>query len=188
MAPRLLQKYKEEVVPELSKKFGYKNSLEAPRLQKIVLNMGVGIGGQDIKILENATKDLSLIAGQRSVMTRAKKSIANFKIRKGLPIGCKVTLRGARMYEFLDRLINVALPRIRDFRGINPNSFDQKGNYSLGIKEQSIFPEIDVDKMPRIQGMDVIININSKSREDSYELLRLFGMPFTGELDKKGGL
>jgi len=182
MIPRLLQKYKEDIIPELTKKFNYKNSLEAPRLKKIVLNMGVGIGSQDIKILEQAAKDMTLIAGQKAVTTRARKSIANFKIRKGVPVGCKVTLRGLRMYEFLDRLINVALPRIRDFRGINPNSFDQKGSYSLGLKEQNIFPEIDVDKMPRVQGMDVIMNIQSSSREESFNLLKLFGMPFAGEM------
>lgn len=182
MTPRLLQKYKEEIIPELSKQFNHKNSLEASRIQKIVLNMGVGAASQDIKILESAMKDMTLIAGQKCVMTRSKKSIANFKIRKDLPIGCKVTLRGAKMYEFLDRLINVALPRIRDFRGVNPNSFDQGGSYSLGLKEQTMFPEIDVDKMPRIQGMDIIINIKSGSREESFSLLKLFGMPFAGEI------
>lgn len=179
MAPRLLKRYKDQIIPELSKKFGYKNSLEAPCIQKIVLNMGVGAGTQDIKILEQAMADLSIITGQRPVMTRAKKSIANFKIRKGIPVGCKVTLRSVRMYEFLDRLVNVALPRIRDFRGVRPDSFDQKGNYSLGLSEQAIFPEIDIDKMGRVQGMDVVINIRSKSKEESYELLKLFGMPFT---------
>lgn len=180
MEPRLFKKYKEEIIPELSKKFGYKNALQAPRIEKIVLNMGVGAGSQDIKIIEQAMADLALIAGQKPVITRAKKSIANFKIRKGLPIGCKVTLRALRMYEFLDRLVNVALPRIRDFRGVPSKSFDHAGNYSLGIKEQAIFPEIDIDKLARIQGMDVIINIRSKSREESYELLKLFGMPFAG--------
>jgi len=178
MTPNLLKKYKEEMIPELSRKFSYKNSLQAPCLQKIVLNMGVGVASQDIKILEQAMQELSIVAGQKAVITRARKSIANFKIRKGLPIGCKVTLRGARMYEFLDRLINVALPRIRDFRGVSPKSFDQKGNYSLGLKEQAIFPEINIDKVNRIQGMDVIINIRSHSKEESYDLLRLFGMPF----------
>lgn len=178
MVPRLLQRYKDEIIPELSKKFGYKNPLEAPRIQKIVLNMGVGAGIQDIKILEQAMADLSIITGQKPVMTRAKKSIANFKIRKGIPVGCKVTLRSARMYEFLDRLVNVALPRIRDFRGVSPNSFDKKGNYSLGLSEQTIFPEIDIDKVSRVQGMDVVINIRSRSKEESHELLRLFGMPF----------
>ncbi|MFC1624559.1 50S ribosomal protein L5 [Candidatus Omnitrophota bacterium] len=184
MTPRLLQRYKEEIIPKLNEKFSYKNTLQAPRLQKIVLNMGVGAGSEDIKILERAMSDLSLITGQKACMTRAKKSIANFKIRKGVPVGCKVTLRGQRMYEFLDRLINVALPRIRDFRGVSANSFDQKANYSLGLKEQSIFPEIDIDKVSNLQGMDVIINIRSNSKEESYEFLRLLGMPFAGELKK----
>ena len=179
MTPRLLERYRKNIVPELAKKFGYKNAMQAPMLQKIVINMGVGAGAQDIKFVEQAMADMANIAGQKPVITRAKKSIANFKIRKGLPIGCKVTLRGNRMYEFLDRFLNVALPRIRDFRGVSPDSFDQAGNYSIGIKEQSIFPEIDVDKVQRIQGMDVIMNIKAKSREESYELLKLFGMPFT---------
>ncbi|MDP6685885.1 MAG: 50S ribosomal protein L5, partial [Candidatus Omnitrophota bacterium] len=173
MAPRLLQKYKEEIIPELSKSFGYKNSLQAPRLKKIVINMGIGAAAEDIKILENAMSDLGIITGQKPVMTRAKKSIATFKIRKGIPVGCKVTLRSAGMYEFLDRLINVALPRIRDFRGIPITSFDHMGNYSLGIKDLTIFPEINVDKLLKLQGMDVIININSRSKEESRELLRL---------------
>jgi len=178
MTPRLLEQYQKEIVPELSKKFGYKNSLQAPMLKKIVVNMGVGAASQDIKILEQAQKDLAMITGQKPAVTRAKKAIANFKIRKGIPIGCKVTLRGNRMYEFLDRLINVALPRIRDFRGIKPDSFDERGSYSLGLKEQSIFPEIDVDKIGKIQGMDVIMNIKSGSKEESFEFLRLLGMPF----------
>lgn len=179
VTPRLLDRYKKEILPELSKKFGYKNILEAPRIKKIVLNMGVGIGSQDIKVLEQAMSELASITGQKPAVTRAKKSIANFKIRKGVPVGCKVTLRGARMYEFLDRLINVALPRIRDFRGVPSTSFDQKGNYSLGLKEQSIFPEINIDKVTRAQGMDVIMTIKSNSREESYALLKSFGMPFT---------
>ncbi|MBU4312893.1 MAG: 50S ribosomal protein L5 [Candidatus Omnitrophica bacterium] len=182
MVPRLLQKYKEEIVPELSKKFSYKNVLQAPRIVKVVVNMGVGAASQDIKILEQAMQDLTVITGQKPAMTRSRKAIANFKIRKGLPIGCKVTLRGARMYEFLDRLVNVALPRIRDFRGISDRAFDEKGSYSLGLKEQAIFPEINIDKMTRTQGMDVIINIRSNSKEESFELLKLLGMPFT----KKG--
>ncbi len=188
MIPRFLEKYKKEIIPELSKKFAYKNPLQAPCLQKIVINMGVGAANQDIKILEQAMSDLSLIAGQKPVMTRSKKDISNFKIRKGLPVGCKVTLRGMRMYEFLDRLINVALPRIRDFRGVNPGSFDQKGNYSLGIKEQAIFPEIEIDKVSRTQGMDVTMTIRSGGAEESRELLRLFGMPFTKEkVESKNG-
>lgn len=178
MTPRLFEKYKKEIIPEMTKQFGYKNSFEAPQVKKIILNMGVGSASQDIKILEQAMADLSVITGQKPAMTRAKKAIANFKIRKGVPVGCKVTLHGARMYEFLDRLINVALPRIRDFRGIPASSFDQKGNYSLGIKEQSIFPEVDIDKMNRVQGMDIVMVIKSKSKEESYALLKLFGMPF----------
>ena len=178
MTPRLLDLYRKTVIPELSKKFGYKNAMQAPRFKKIVINMGIGSGAQDIKFVEQAMADMGAIAGQKPVITRAKKAIANFKIRQGLPIGCKVTLRGNRMYEFLDRLLNIALPRIRDFRGMSPNSFDEGGNYSIGIKEQSIFPEIDVDKVQKIQGMDIIMNIRSKSKEESYELLKLFGMPF----------
>ena len=178
MTPRLLDLYRKTVIPELSKKFGYKNAMQAPRFKKIVINMGIGSGAQDIKFVEQAMADMGAIAGQKPVITRAKKAIANFKIRQGLPIGCKVTLRGNRMYEFLDRLLNIALPRIRDFRGMSPNSFDEGGNYSIGIKEQSIFPEIDVDKVQKIQCMDIIMNIKSKSKEESYELLKLFGMPF----------
>lgn len=181
MTPRLLEKYKTSVISGLSKKFGYKNSLQAPAIEKIVINMGIGLANQDIKILEQAMAELGLIVGQKSVITRAKKSIANFKIRKGIPIGCKVTLRGPRMYEFLDRLLNIALPRIRDFRGTSPDSFDANGNYSLGIKEHTIFPEIDVDKVTRIQGMDIIINIRSSSRDESFELLKLLGMPFAAK-------
>jgi large subunit ribosomal protein L5 len=179
MTPRLLDHYRKVIIPELSKKFGYKNAMQAPRFKKIVINMGVGAGAQDIKFVEQAMADMGAIAGQKPVITRAKKAIANFKIRQGLPIGCKVTLRGNRMYEFLDRLLNVALPRIRDFRGMSPNSFDDGGSYSIGIKEQSIFPEIDVDKVQKIQGMDIIMNIKSKSKEESRELLKLFGMPFS---------
>jgi len=181
MTPRLLEQYRKTVIPELSKKFGYKNAMQAPRIIKIVINMGIGLGTQDIKFVEQGMLDMGNIAGQKPVMTRSKKSIANFKIRQGQPIGCKVTLRGNRMYEFLDRLLNIALPRIRDFRGVSPDSFDEKGNYSLGVKEQSIFPEIDVDKVQKIQGMDIIMNIKSNSREESRELLKLFGMPFTNK-------
>ncbi|MBU1888204.1 MAG: 50S ribosomal protein L5 [Candidatus Omnitrophica bacterium] len=184
MTPRLLQRYKEEIVLELGKKFGYRNSLQAPSLEKVVLNMGVGAASQDVKILEQASNDLALISGQKPAITRSRKSIANFKIRKGVPVGCKVTLRGYRMYEFLDRLINVVLPRIRDFRGVSPDSFDQKGSYALGLKEQAIFPEIDIDKVSKVQGMDVIINIRSGSREESYELLKMFGMPFASKTKK----
>lgn len=162
-------------------RFRYKNKLQVPRVTKIVINMGVGIGGHDIKILEAAANDLALITGQKPLITRAKKAIANFKIRKDLPIGCKVTLRGAMMYEFLDKLINVALPRIRDFRGISTDSFDQQGNFALGVSEQLIFPEIEYDKVQKVQGMDIIINIRTDSKDPktaSYELLKAFGMPF----------
>ncbi|MCM8783030.1 MAG: 50S ribosomal protein L5 [Candidatus Omnitrophica bacterium] len=179
MKARLWERYKKEIVPELMKKFGFKNVMEVPRLEKIVLNMGVGEAITDIKILEKAMEELALITGQRPVICRAKKAIANFKIKKGNPIGCKVTLRRERMYEFLDRLINVALPRIRDFRGVSPNAFDERYNFSLGLNEQTIFPEIDYDKVTRIQGMNINIVIkNSKSKQHSQELLSLFGIPF----------
>lgn len=179
MVPRLLEKYRKEIVPQMQEKFDLKNKLEVPHLEKIVINMGVGEAQPDIKILEKAMEELALITGQKPIIRRAKKAIANFKIRKGNPIGCKVTLRRTIMYEFLDRLINVALPRIRDFRGIFPDSFDEKGNFSLGFTEQTIFPEIDYDKVTRTQGMDITFVIkNAKSKEQSQELLRLFGMPF----------
>lgn len=179
MVPRLLEKYRKEIVPHLLEKFSLKNKLEAPRLEKIVINMGVGEAQPDIKILEKAMEELALIAGQRPIIRRAKKAIANFKIKKGNPIGCTVTLRRTIMYEFLDRFISVALPRIRDFRGVSPESFDEKGNFSLGLTEQTIFPEIDYDKISRVQGMDINLVIkNSKSKEQSRELLALFGMPF----------
>ncbi|MFH0877846.1 MAG: 50S ribosomal protein L5 [Candidatus Omnitrophota bacterium] len=178
MTPRLLEKYRKEVVPELLKLLGYKNALQAPRLKKVVVNMGVGEAIQDIKMLEKSMDDLALITGQKPVVTRSKKAIANFKIKEGQPIGCRVTLRRQRMYEFLDRLLSVALPRIRDFRGLNPDSFDPGGNYSLGITEQAIFPEIDADKISRVQGMDITLVINSSSKKDSMELLKLLGFPF----------
>lgn len=181
MIPRLLEKYKKEIVPELTRIFKYKNSLQAPRIKKMVVNMGVGQGSQDIKILEQAMQELALITGQKPIITRAKKSIANFKIKKGAPIGCKVTLRGYRCYEFLDRLVNVALPRIKDFRGVSADSFDKNGIYSLGINEQIIFPEIEYDKVQRIQGMDISFVTSSRSNKEVYELLRLFGMPFQSE-------
>jgi large subunit ribosomal protein L5 len=180
MVPRLLEKYRKEIVPELMRKFQVKNKLALPVLQKIVINMGVGEGIQDIKILEKSAEELGLICGQKPLLRRAKKAIANFKIRKGLPIGCKVTLRRAMMYEFMDRLLNVALPRIRDFRGVSKDSFDRAGNYTLGLSEQGIFPEIDYDKITRPQGMDITFVIkNARSIERSRELLRLFGMPFS---------
>ncbi|MGE5280346.1 MAG: 50S ribosomal protein L5 [Deltaproteobacteria bacterium] len=178
MATRLQEKYKNEVVPELMKIFSYKNPLEAPRLKKIVLNMGVGEAITDPKLLDKAMEELGLIAGQKPVVTRSKKAIANFKIRKGLAIGCFVTLRRRHMYEFMDRLVSVALPRIRDFRGLNPEAFDKNGNYTMGVTEQAVFPEIDVDKVSRVQGMDITFVIASGSPKESYEFLRLMGMPF----------
>lgn len=176
--PRLLEKYRKEVVPEMAKRFNYKNQMQVPRLEKIVVNMGVGQGAQDIKVLETAINDLAMITGQKPIMTRAKKAIANFKIREGSPIGCKVTLRGVMMYEFFDRLVNVALPRIRDFRGVSSDAFDGNGNYALGMREQTIFPEIDYDKVQKIQGMDIIIVTTAKNADEARELLRYMGMPF----------
>ena len=175
---RLKTVYNDEIVDAMIKKFGYKNIIEVPKLDKIVVNMGVGEAKDNAKLLESAVKDLETITGQKAVTTKAKKSIANFKIREGLPIGCKVTLRGERMYEFLDRLVNLALPRVRDFRGVNPNAFDGRGNYSLGIKEQLIFPEIEYDKIDKVRGMDIIFVTTAKTDEEGRELLRLFNMPF----------
>ena len=175
---RLKDLYNDEIVDALTKKFGYKNVMEVPKLDKIVINMGVGEAKDNAKLLESSVKDLETITGQKAVLTRAKKSVANFKIREGLAIGCKVTLRGERMYEFLDRLVNLALPRVRDFRGVNPNSFDGRGNYSLGIKEQLIFPEIEYDKVDKVRGMDIIFVTTAKTDEEGRELLRLFNMPF----------
>ena len=160
-------------------KFGYKNVMEIPKLDKIVLNMGVGEARDNAKALENAVHDMEIIAGQKAVITKAKKSIANFKLREGMSIGCKVTLRGEKMYEFADRLINLALPRVRDFRGVNPNAFDGRGNYALGIKEQLIFPEIEYDKVDKVRGMDVVFCTTAKTDEEARELLRLFNMPFS---------
>ncbi|MCR5675497.1 MAG: 50S ribosomal protein L5 [Lachnospiraceae bacterium] len=170
--------YLKEIVPAMTAKFGYKNIMEVPKLNKIVVNMAVGEAKENVKILENAANDLMIITGQKAVMTKAKKSIANFKIREGMPIGCKVTLRGERMYDFLDRLVNLALPRVRDFRGVNPNAFDGRGNYALGIKEQLIFPEIEYDKIDKTRGMDVIVTTTAKTDEEARELLKLFNMPF----------
>lgn len=175
---RLKTLYNDEIVDAMIKKFGYKNIMEVPKLDKIVVNMGVGEAKDNAKLLESAAKDLEIITGQKPVLTKAKKSIANFKIREGLAIGCKVTLRGERMYEFLDRLVNLALPRVRDFRGVNPNAFDGRGNYALGIKEQLIFPEIEYDKVDKVRGMDVIVVTTAKTDEEARELLRLFNMPF----------
>ena len=178
MSSRLKEQYQNEIVDALVKKFGYNNIMEVPKMDKIVINMGVGEAKENAKSLESAVKDLEKIAGQKVVVTRAKKSVANFKIREGMPIGCKVTLRGDRMYEFMDRLINLALPRVRDFRGVNPNAFDGRGNYALGIKEQIIFPEIEYDKVDKVRGMDVIFVTTAKTDEEARELLRLFNMPF----------
>ena len=175
---RLKEMYKNEIVDAMIKKFGYKNVMEVPKLDKIVLNMGVGEAKDNAKVLEAAVKDMEAITGQKVVTTKAKNSIANFKIREGLPIGCKVTLRGEKMYEFLDRLVNLALPRVRDFRGVNPNAFDGRGNYALGIKEQIIFPEIEYDKVDKVRGMDVIIVTTAKTDEEARELLTQFNMPF----------
>ncbi len=176
--PRLRNRYRDEVVPALMKKFSYKNAMQVPQLEKVVINMGVGQGAQDVKVVEQAAMELGLITGQKPVITRAKKAISNFKIREGQPVGAKVTLRRAKMYEFLDRLFNVAMPRIRDFRGVPPGGFDGSGNYAFGLNEQLIFPEIDYDKVTRVQGMDVIICTSARSREQAYELLKLLGMPF----------
>ncbi len=175
---RLRDIYNDQIVEAMTKKFGYKNIMEVPKLDKIVINMGVGEAKDNAKALESAVKDLETISGQHAVLTRAKKSIANFKIREGMPIGCKTTLRGEKMYDFLDRLVNLALPRVRDFRGVNPDAFDGRGNYSLGIKEQLIFPEIEYDKVDKVRGMDVIIVTTAKTDEEARELLRLFNMPF----------
>ncbi len=175
---RLKDLYKNEIVDAMIKKFGYKNIMEVPKLEKIVVNMGVGEAKENAKILESAIKDMEIITGQKAVITKAKKSIANFKIREGMAIGCKTTLRSEKMYEFADRLINLALPRVRDFRGVNPNAFDGRGNYALGIKEQIIFPEIEYDKIDKVRGMDVIFVTTAKTDEEARELLRLFNMPF----------
>jgi large subunit ribosomal protein L5 len=160
------------------KKFGYKNELQIPKLEKVIINMGVGEAKENAKILDSAVKDMETIAGQKAIITKAKKSIANFKLREGMAIGCKVTLRGEKMYEFVDRLVNLALPRVRDFRGVNPNAFDGRGNYALGIKEQLIFPEIEYDKIDKVRGMDVVFVTTAKTDEEARELLRLFNMPF----------
>lgn len=170
--------YNEQIIDAMVEKFGYKNKLQAPKIEKIVINMGVGEAKDNAKVLENAIGDMEKISGQKAVTTRAKKSVAAFKLREGMPIGCKVTLRGEKMYEFLDRLVNLALPRVRDFRGVSATAFDGRGNYSLGIKEQIIFPEIEYDKIDKVRGMDVIIVTTAETDEESRELLRQFGMPF----------
>ena len=175
---RLKEQYQNEIVDAMIKKFGYKNIMEVPKLDKVVINMGVGEAKDNAKLLESAIADMEKIAGQKAVVTRAKNSVANFKIREGMPIGCKVTLRGEKMYEFVDRLINLSLPRVRDFRGVNPNAFDGRGNYALGIKEQLIFPEIEYDKIDKVRGMDAIFVTTAKTDEEARELLTQFNMPF----------
>ena len=175
---RLHEQYSNQIKDAMMKKFEYSNIMQVPKLEKIVINMGVGEAIENKKVLESAVADLEKIAGQKAVVTRAKKSVANFKLREGMPIGCKVTLRGERMYEFADRLINLALPRVRDFRGVNQNSFDGRGNYALGIKEQLIFPEIEYDKVDKVRGMDIIFVTTANTDEEARELLTLFGMPF----------
>ena len=175
---RLKDLYKDEIVDAMIKKFGYKNIMEVPKLDKIVINMGVGEAKENAKVLDSAVKDLETITGQKVVLTRAKNSVANFKIREGMPIGCKTTLRGEKMYDFMDRLVNLALPRVRDFRGVSADSFDGRGNYALGVKEQLIFPEIEYDKVEKVRGMDFIVVTTAKTDEETRELLRLFGMPF----------
>ena len=175
---RLKEQYITEIAPAMQKKFGYENVMQIPKLDKIVVNMGVGEAKENAKLLESAVADMQLITGQKPVLTKAKKSIANFKIREGMNMGCKVTLRGEKMYEFADRLINLALPRVRDFRGVNPNAFDGRGNYALGIKEQLIFPEIEYDKVDKVRGMDIIFVTTANTDEEARELLTMFNMPF----------
>ncbi len=176
---RLEEKYTKEIKDAMMKKYNYKSVMQIPKLEKVVINMGVGDARENSKAVESAAADLGLITGQKAVITKAKKSVATFKVREGMNIGCKVTLRGAKMYEFVDRLFNAALPRVRDFRGINPNSFDGRGNYALGIKEQLIFPEIDYDKIDKIRGMDIIFVTTAQTDEEARELLTLMGAPFT---------
>ena len=176
--PALLKKYNDEIAPAMQAKFNYKSTMEIPRLVKIVINMGVGDATQNAKLIDAAVEDLTAISGQKPVVTKAKKSIAVFKVREGQEIGCKVTLRGARMYEFLNKLVNISLPRVRDFRGVSAKAFDGRGNYTLGVKEQLIFPEINYDKVVKVRGMDIVIVTTAKSDEEGRELLRLFGMPF----------
>jgi large subunit ribosomal protein L5 len=179
--PRLRTKYEAEIAKAMTEKFGYKNVMEIPKIEKITLNMGVGEASQDKKKVQTAATEMEAIAGQKPVITKARKSIAQFKLREGMPIGCKVTLRRERMYEFLDRLITIAMPRIRDFRGLNPKSFDGRGNYAMGLKEQIIFPEISYDKIDKVRGMDIIVTTTAKTDDEARELLRLFGFPFPAE-------
>ena len=183
--PRMRQVYDDRIAKAMTEKFGYKNSMEVPRIEKIVLNMGVGEATQDKKRVETAASEMELIAGQKPVITKAKKSIAQFKLREGMPIGVKVTLRRERMYEFLDRLITIALPRVRDFRGLNPKSFDGRGNYAMGLKEQLVFPEINYDRIEKVRGMDVIVTTTAKTDDEARELLRLFGFPFPQAEEQK---
>jgi large subunit ribosomal protein L5 len=175
---RLQEKYQKEIIPAMIEKFGYKNIMEVPKLEKIVINMGVGEAKENQKVLESAISDLTLIAGQKPILTRAKKSVANFKIRENMPLGCKVTLRKSQMFEFADKLMSIALPRVRDFRGVSSKAFDGRGNYSLGIKEQLIFPEIEYDKIDKVRGMDIIFVTTANTDEEARELLRFLGMPF----------
>ena len=181
--PRMKSRYDDVIVKAMTEKFGYKNALEVPKIEKITLNMGVGEGSQDKKKVTTAAEEMALISGQKPVITKAKKSIAQFKLREGMPIGCKVTLRRERMYEFLDRLITVAMPRIRDFRGVNDKSFDGRGNYAMGLKEQIIFPEISYDQIEKVRGMDIIVTTTAKTDDEARELLRLFGFPFPAEAE-----
>jgi len=183
--PRSKALYDEKIVKAMTEKFGYKNVMEVPRIEKITLNMGVGEATQDKKKVTSAAEEMELIAGQKPVITKAKKSIAQFKLREGMPIGCKVTLRRERMYEFLDRLVTIAMPRIRDFRGLNPKSFDGRGNYAFGIKEQLIFPEISYDKIEKMRGMDIIVTTTARTDDEARELLRLFGFPFPVEAEQQ---
>jgi len=176
---RLKDLYTQEIVNKMIEKFGYKNIMQVPKLDKIVINMGVGEAKENVKVLDSAVRDLEIITGQHAVITKSKKNIANFKVREGMPIGCKVTLRGDKMYEFADRLINLALPRVRDFRGVNPNAFDGRGNYALGIREQLIFPEIEYDKIDKVRGMDIIFVTTAETDEEARYLLTLFNMPFS---------
>ncbi|GAA4040857.1 50S ribosomal protein L5 [Parerythrobacter jejuensis] len=179
--PRMKKRFDDEIVKAMTEKFGYKNRLQVPKLEKITLNMGVGEASQDKKKVQTAAEEMALIAGQKPVITKAKKSIAQFKLREGMPIGCKVTLRRDRMYEFLDRLVTIAMPRIRDFRGVNAKSFDGRGNYAMGLKEQIIFPEISYDQIDVVRGMDIIVTTTANTDEEAKELLRLFGFPFPAE-------
>jgi len=183
--PRLRTKYDAEIVKAMTEKFGYTNPMQVPKIEKITLNMGVGEASQDKKKVQTAAAEMEAIAGQKPVITKARKSIAQFKLREGMPIGCKVTMRRERMFEFLDRLVTIAMPRIRDFRGLNPKSFDGRGNYAMGLKEQIIFPEISYDKIEKVRGMDIIVTTTAKTDEEARELLRLFGFPFPAEAEEQ---